>query len=532
MAFKRFLKEGRYPLAGLLLVCTLYLAILFTSQSRVDGDEAVVGIMARHIIRDGARPIFFYGQPFGGGGALEAYLAVIPFTLFGQNAISLKLVALASFLALLVLTYLYCRAYLDGRAALFAGLLLAVATPLIEWHFKMRAGYAFLLLFFILILGVYTRITRMSRVRVFPLVLLGFLVGFAYYNMALISIFLFTLFLASFSWKGVFWRIKSVLSFLVGLAAGLSPLIYYNLTHNWENLKYTLYIGTGGEKPWLEKLAALFSRFLPGFFVGRNVDGPVRDIPVRAWIECGVYLALITLGVWIYRRSVCSFVASLLPVKSARRSRSAPEPGGILVIYLILYLFLHTFSRAMTFSPRYLLPLFPALAIVAGGVISRLLSSRGRILRTMALILLVPALGLGIYNHLGYLRSPTVTDDILTPEGTVVNAQTSGAAAENIIDYLKEQGVRHVHCSYFLQWRLIFESRESVIASSGEFALEPPRYPAYDREVYQAQRYALIFHRDSLQHQQFLVSPLARWMYPQPIDEYVVYLPRSLREDS
>ncbi len=525
-------KGDRYLLLGFLLICILYLSILFTSQRYADGDEAVIGIMARHIIQQGARPIFFYGQPFGGGGALEAYLAVIPFLLFGQNAISLKLVALVSFLTMLLLTYRYCRIYLDLESARLAFLLLAVATPLIEWHTKMRAGYVFLLLFVILILRVYTGITRMKRIRPAPFILLGFLSGFAYYNMALILTFLLTLFLASFSWKRIFWRVKSVVYFLGGLIIGISPLIYYNLTHNFANLRYTIYIATGGENPWLYQLRQLVFRFFPGFFVGRNVDGIVPRIPLQAWIEYAATLVILGLALYLYRHSLRSIVSALLPEKLRRRSWPPPKPEGILVFYLYLFLFLHTFSRAMIFSPRYLLPLFPVLSIVSGAVIARLLRSGLRSGRIVARLLLVTLAGLGIFNHLGYLRAPTVTDDVLTTEGLVVNAQTSGRAARNIIEYLQEKGVRHVHCSYFLQWRLIFESRESVIASSGEFALEPSRYPPYDREVYQAEIFALIFHRDSIQLQQFLLSEPAQWMYPRMIDEYVVFLPRSLLEEN
>ncbi len=510
------------------LTAVLYFSILLTSQSYVDGDEAVVGVMARHIITQGNRPIFFYGQPFGGGGAIEAYLAVIPFSLFGQNSISLKLVALLIFLATLLLTYRYCRKYLGRRPAIITFLILAFATSLIEWHTKMRGGYSLLLLLSILLLAVYTGITRMKRSRIGPFILLGFLSGFAIYNHTLILSLLFSLFIVSFSWKKLFWRVKSVGSFLAGITLGLSPLIYYNITHNFLNLKYTVYIGSGGEQPWLQKLELLFSRYLPGFFVGRNVDGVVSKIPPEAWVEYAAYLLVIGCAIYFYRHSLRSILLCWLPSKFKRRNYPAPKPEGILVFYLLLYLFLHTFSRAMTFSPRYLLPLFPALAIVVGAVIARMLAERTRVLNILGMILLLTIAGLGFLNHLRYLKVPIVTDDIPISEDEIINVQTSGKAARNIIEYLEEKGVNHVHCSYFLQWRLIFESRESVIASSGEFALDPPRYPPYDREVYQAEQFAIIFHRDSIQHQRFISSIYSRGMFPRQIDEYIVYLPRSL----
>src|SRR5215468_6746402 len=44
----------------------------------IDGDEALVGIQAEHILR-GELPMYFYGQPYMG--SLDAYLASIFFAL-------------------------------------------------------------------------------------------------------------------------------------------------------------------------------------------------------------------------------------------------------------------------------------------------------------------------------------------------------------------------------------------------------------------------------------------------------------------
>jgi hypothetical protein len=74
----------------------------------LDSDEAIVGLMARHILYLGERPIFFYGQHYMG--ALEAYLTAGVFRVFGPSTLSLGVGTLALTLGFLVCVYLLGRA--------------------------------------------------------------------------------------------------------------------------------------------------------------------------------------------------------------------------------------------------------------------------------------------------------------------------------------------------------------------------------------------------------------------------------------
>ena len=69
---------------GLALLALAYrLLLLRTTLATVDSDQAVLGLMARHILH-GERPVFFYGQSYQG--ALEAYLTAGVFRLLGARA--------------------------------------------------------------------------------------------------------------------------------------------------------------------------------------------------------------------------------------------------------------------------------------------------------------------------------------------------------------------------------------------------------------------------------------------------------------
>ncbi|HEX2295550.1 MAG TPA: hypothetical protein VHN37_09605, partial [Actinomycetota bacterium] len=69
--------------AAALVPCAVIVGIVFRAWmlrspiGLLDSDEAVVGLMARHVL-DGDFPVFFWGQPYGG--PHEAVLAAAVFS--------------------------------------------------------------------------------------------------------------------------------------------------------------------------------------------------------------------------------------------------------------------------------------------------------------------------------------------------------------------------------------------------------------------------------------------------------------------
>lgn len=86
-------------------------ALIGTDTVAFDSDEAVVGLMAKHILA-GERPVFFYGQTYMG--SLDAYLTAVSFHLLGASVFSMRLVQLLLFVLLILSTYrLALRLYGD-----------------------------------------------------------------------------------------------------------------------------------------------------------------------------------------------------------------------------------------------------------------------------------------------------------------------------------------------------------------------------------------------------------------------------------
>src|SRR6266480_2806637 len=78
----------RSPLWFCLLVALLIRVwLVYHTHGVVDGDEALVGVQAQHILR-GEHPIYYCGQPYMG--SLEAYLVALLFAIAGPSVWALR----------------------------------------------------------------------------------------------------------------------------------------------------------------------------------------------------------------------------------------------------------------------------------------------------------------------------------------------------------------------------------------------------------------------------------------------------------
>src|SRR4051812_10668102 len=78
---------------------------LGVSQTHVHNDEAIIGLMGKHISEGRFFPVYMYGQAYNASAAGEAYLAAMLFKIFGVNVIALKSVTVLLSLVCLFLFY-------------------------------------------------------------------------------------------------------------------------------------------------------------------------------------------------------------------------------------------------------------------------------------------------------------------------------------------------------------------------------------------------------------------------------------------
>src|SRR5215471_16541354 len=148
------------PLLFCLLIAIIVRAfIVIHTQGFIDGDEALVGIQAEHILR-GELPIYFYNQPYMG--SLEAYIMAGIFAIAGPSVWALR--AEPSLLTLVVvwLTWKFASVLADTAGLplparqwfITIATLLAAIPPLYDavMELRMLGGYIEIFIFMLLLM--------------------------------------------------------------------------------------------------------------------------------------------------------------------------------------------------------------------------------------------------------------------------------------------------------------------------------------------------------------------------------------------
>ena len=145
----------------LLALAALYrLFLILRGWPALDSDEAIIGLMARHILYDGQFPYWFWGQQYMG--AFQAYFAALFFAVFGSSAFVLHFTVLLLTLGWLAVMYRLGRAAFGPAVGLLTLGWLAFGPALgVLRQLTAIGGYQEMLLFGALVLwGVWARLRQ------------------------------------------------------------------------------------------------------------------------------------------------------------------------------------------------------------------------------------------------------------------------------------------------------------------------------------------------------------------------------------
>jgi hypothetical protein len=454
---------------GVALIGLLGIALrIWTYRSTLgvpNADEAVVGLMARHVL-DGELTTFYWGQAYGG--SQEALLTAPVFWIAGSSWLALRAIPIALDVVAVLLVWRVGRRTIGARAAVAAACLFWIWPPFVLFQLVHQQGfYASNVVYCGLLLLLALRLVeRPDRARVG---LFGLVLGLAFWQTAQIV----PVAAGVIGW--IVWKQASSLRRLwvaVPFAIlGALPWIIWNARNDWESLSMPDY----GDRT--HSLRVLASPVLP-MMVGLRAPFSAQLLVPRA------------LAYLIYIGLIAAFVYGAF---KARRQTSS-----ILYVVAAVFPFVYVISPKTVFSlgtPRFIVVLSPVLALLLAQVATTYLKA--------ALILALAALVSVVTLHrmdewFRQSRPPATYAKGLGPRQAVQAVPRDLGPLVHALDRL---GLDHVYADYWLAYRLDFDTRERIVAAESRFGTIPSsqedvRYRPYDREVKRA-RHGFVLYRQT-----------------------------------
>ncbi len=443
-------------------------------QWSIDADEAIVGLMGKHILEGRGIPTFYYGQHYMG--SLEAILASVSFALFGISNFSLQLVPLLSAVALVPIMYRLGSVLGGLQAGRVAALLMALPPAgLIIWSSKARGGFIEILVLGALALILTTRWLQGSVTRRSYPGLLGIILGLGWWvnNQIVYFIIPVALFSALYLARELLTGALSVAStariVAYGTAAfliGSAPFWLYNFTHDFTSFGM---FGLADGDEIAKHSAGLFAVALPILFGAVrfwSFEGIFPGAVTGAYLIYGVVFLVVIIARW--REILSLFVGQV--------DCSAPVELTLLVIPVSCIIFTISTYGWLVQAPRYLLPIYVSLFAISG--VAFAYSARWS--RGLAALLLAGLIFLNVTS--AYSGGRAVGGEPIVFAGERVASDHT-----QLITTLDKLGINFVRTNYWIGYRLAFETKERITFSMFQEPYQV-RIPEYESNLKPEQR--------------------------------------------
>lgn len=451
-----------------------------------NADEAVVGLMARHILQ-GARPVFFYGQAYMG--SLDAWLVALGFRVFGEQIAIIRLVQVLLYAITVLSTILLgWMIWNNWRIGILAGLFLAIPNVNVTLYTTVSlGGYGEALLIgnFIFITLIYI-LRKMQNSRHVTKsieglwVLLGFWVGLGLWVHGITLVYsvpaAVTLFWFSRQRK---WGMRWILNLGVGFILGALPWWYYALIHGWKPLVDEL-LGSAvavESGPWLTRV---IQHALNLAVLGITVILGFRPPWAVQWLVLPLMPMVLSFWLLVVGDSIWRW-----------RGDKKITPSRLLLMGLVFTLVIGFLFTPFGVDPsgRYFLPLVLPMAY---GAARWVYSLRRKLLG-------IAWAGLVLVYHLwgtlacAAVNPPGITTQFYAP------AQIDQRYLVDLVAFLEQTGETRGYSNYWVAYPLAFVSKERLIFSPRlpyhpdlRYTTRDDRYPVYTSMVERSDRVAYI----------------------------------------
>lgn len=473
----------------LILAAGFKIVLLLSDAFPFNSDEAIVGLMAKHIL-EGERPIFFYGQSYMG--SFDAWLVSAGFAFFGAKIWVIRAIQGLLYLCTIAFSMLIVDRVSDSRlAVIITGVLLAFPTVNMTLYTTVSLGgygesllIGSVLMLIFLILRKEIQSFGKKAILVFGMGLItgfGFWInGFTLVYSIPVLVVLFWLWVQSTHEGSEISKVLTLfLVLVVGLLVGMTPWIYSIFQLGWREAVGEIFgsaVAVGKSGYFISIVERLRNFVLFGFTVIFGIRPPWGvQLLVKALIVPVIIIWLLV----IYFGSH----------KSCRNTNKGIRQlvAGV-CLALLLGFVLTPFGNDP--SGRYFLPIYHMLAIWAGLVVPSL--KYKRLYKIVGMSVLV------IFNIWGTFQCVKANPPGLTTQFDTV-AQIDHRNDLELIHFLEENEEYFGYSNYWVAYPLAFRSDETMIFIPAlpyhldlRYTKRDNRYAPYIKVVEKSQRVAYI----------------------------------------
>ena len=464
----------RYPLfvGVFLVIAAARFAILLASQTHVHSDEAIIGLMGKHILEGRHFPFYMYGQPYNAGAAWEAYLASVAFALFGVGVVPLKgCIVLLSLLCLFLFYRMGCALY-DRRTAAFATVAFALAPSLLKWHFQVR-GYSWYFLSIPVLTLLFASIESTSVPKGWILLFFGLVSGLSIWCLELAVPLVAVLWLLLILRRRISLSSAPLVS--IGFLLGYAPVIVFNLTYRFSNWRYVAIERPGGGFSALFQPSTWWRIFvdeMPKFFGPDTVLWYYAEKPAVGYVFYVAAVFAVGVGIWPFVKSPGKVLRALRGDLADARQKSDFDMVILTAASFIPYM------SQVPGVPSYFFGGCFFLSMLTGRMLERGFSCSTPLPRLGAAVALAAILVTGIFVLIRVGQTNQIeTLSLCEDRQTYCMTRIASSDIDGVHRDLKQRNVTSVWTTISFLYPLLFESGETLAVSNEIFEMPYRVYP-------------------------------------------------------
>ncbi|HRO42127.1 MAG TPA: hypothetical protein PL009_04800 [Flavipsychrobacter sp.] len=409
---------------------------LFSEHLVLDGDESIVGLMAKHLSEGKEISYFFWGQSYGFS-LVETGIIAIGFKFFSVSDYTVKIAMLALWLIAVLVFYKTSLTIFkqEKSKAILLTLVLILLPAWGVWAMKARGGYltAFLLSNIVL----YLFFKKQDNMRFRDWLLCGAFGVTIFFSQPFFLAGLLP-FLLFFAYRKPIFKKVFPLALGVGGALAIFLLLRINTADYWKPHVLQIPFKHYGFADFFQNF---FHHCTGYYYLNEQYKPPLITTITAAFF---ILTLLGCMGVAVYRLQKKIHTHPLL------------LPALASVVVTAGYAFVIDMSQL-----RYFLPFTGYSLLFVGTVFYKIRLAQ---FSTFMAALFLIVCGISIYSFRGYKFDKESQSDVY-----------------NLIGYLQSKNITHVFCKDSqLQWKLMFYSHEKVIA---RYVYATDRKPKYVKEV-------------------------------------------------